>query len=56
MAKLLTSRVTISSQVGAFPVIPLPFEDYPSSSDRPEKQVPEKADQGTIGNDTHMDC
>jgi len=23
-------------------------------SDRSEKQVPGKADQGTIGNDTHM--
>jgi len=25
-------------------------------SDVLEKQVPEKADQATIGNDTHMDC
>jgi len=49
--------------VGACPVTPLPFEDYPSTQtcragqrNRPEKQAPGKADWGTIGNDTHMDC
>jgi len=42
--------------VGAFPVTPLPFEDHPSTSDRPKKQALGKAEQGTIGNDTHMDC
>jgi len=42
--------------VGAFPVTPLPFEDHLSTPDRPKKQAPEKAEQGTIGNDTHMDC
>jgi len=25
-------------------------------SERPAKQALEKADHGTIGNDTHMDC
>jgi len=34
----------------------MPFEDHSSTSDRPEKQAPVKADLGTIGNDTHMDC
>jgi len=48
--------VAISSQVGACPFTPLPFEEHLSMSDRPEKQAPGKADQGTIGNDTHMDC
>jgi len=38
------------------PVTPLPFEDHLSTSDSPEKHVPGKADQGTTGNDTHMDC
>jgi len=41
--------------VGAFPVTPLPFEEYSSTSDRLEKQAPGKADQGTIGNVAHMD-
>jgi len=36
--------VAISSQVGAFPFIPLPFEDHLSTSERPEKQAPGKAD------------
>jgi len=31
MAKLLASRVTISSGVGACPVKPLPFEDHSST-------------------------
>jgi len=44
--------VVISSQVGAFPVTPLPFEDHSSMSDRLEKQAQGKAEQGTIGNDT----
>jgi len=48
--------VAISSQVGAFSVTPLPFEDHSSTSDRLKKQAPGKAEQGTIGNDTHMDC
>jgi len=34
--------VAISSWVGVFPFIPLPFEDHPSMSDRPEKQPQEK--------------
>jgi len=34
--------------VNACPVTPLPFEDHPSTSDRPEKQSPEKADQQAI--------
>jgi len=45
--------VAISSWVGAGPVTPLPFEDHSNMSDRPEKQAPGKADQGTIGNYTH---
>jgi len=46
--------------VGACPVTPLPFEDHQRTracqTGRPEKQALGKADQGTIGNDTHMDC
>jgi len=30
--------------------------EHSSMLDRPKKQTPGKADQGTIGNDTHMDC
>jgi len=48
--------VVISNQVDVCPVKPLPFEDHLSTSDRPKKQAPGKVDQGTIGNDTHMDC
>jgi len=42
--------------VGACPFTPLPFEDHPSTSDRPERQAPGKADQENNGNDTHMHC
>jgi len=45
----------ISSQVDAFPVKALPFEDH-LSTERPEKQALGLADQETIGNDTHIDC
>jgi len=48
--------VAISSRVDACPFTPLPFEEHSSMSDRIEKQVPGKADQGTIGNDTDMNC
>jgi len=48
--------MAISNRVGACPFTPLPFEDNSSTSDRPEKQTPVKADQGTINNDAHMDC
>jgi len=30
--------------------------EHSNMSDRPKKQAPGKADQATIGNDTHMDC
>jgi len=46
--------VAISSQVGTFPVTPLPFEEHLRTSDRLKKQAPGKADQGNNGNDTHM--
>jgi len=42
--------------VDTCPFTPLPFEDHPSTSDRPEKQAPGKADKGNNGNDTHRDC
>jgi len=48
--------VVISSQLGACPFTLLPFEEHLNTSERPEKQAPGKADQGNIGNDTHMDC
>ena len=41
--------------VWRFPARWVPFQ-HTSTSDRPGKQAPGKADQGTIGNDTHMDC
>ena len=41
--------------VWRFPARWVPFQ-HTSTSDRLEKQAPGKADQGTIGNDTHMDC
>jgi len=47
--------VAIFSRVGACPFTPLPFEDHLSTSYRPEKQAPRKADQGNNCNDTHMD-
>jgi len=42
--------------VGACVFTPLPFEEHSSTSDRPEKQAPEKADQGNKDNDAPMDC
>jgi len=56
MAKLIGHCVVISNRVGACPFTPLPFEDHLSTSDRLEKQTPGKTDQGTIDDDTHMDC
>jgi len=37
--------VAISSRVDACPFTPLPFEGHSSTSDRPEKTAPRKADQ-----------
>jgi len=46
--------VTIFSQEDAYPVIPLPLEDHPSTQAR--QTGPRNKSQGTIANDTHMDC